>query len=192
MKRRSLALFLCLLMALTLAACGPGEEASQGDPSQNSNGESSGQEKQPENSDSQYYFKDGTLVAEDVKIVITDWKVIPVGDPGNAYGEKPVIAFWYDTTNTTQQDIDMNPTTAWIAMFTAIQDNNPNAVNELDIGSLPDDTFLDSQMESIKKGGTVPNAVSYELDDATTPVILKATKGYLGESLGEQTFEIAE
>ena len=79
---------------------------------------------------------------------------------------------------------------AWITMFTCIQDNNPNAINELEAGMLPDDRFLDSQMETIKKDGTVENAMSYELDDLETPVTLKATRGVGGEELGEQTFEI--
>lgn len=55
---------------------------------------------------------------------------------------------------------------------------------------LPDEQFLDTQSEIIKQGGTVANAVAYELDDDTTPVTLKATKGIMGEDLGEQDFEI--
>ena len=128
-----------------------------------------------------YYFSDNVLVSEDVKIEITDYKVIPVGEPGNEYGEKPVIAFWYNTTNLSDKEID--PSSAWIAMFTAIQDNDPNAINELNMGMLPDDQFLDSQVEVIKQGGTVANAVAYELDDDVTPVTLKAT-------LGEQEYTI--
>lgn len=135
-----------------------------------------------------YYFSDNVLVSEDVKIEITDYKVIPVGEPGNEYGEKPVIAFWYNTTNLSDKEID--PSSAWIAMFTAIQDNNPNAINELNMGMLPDDQFLDSQVEVIKQGGTVANAVAYELDDDVTPVTLKATKGIAGEELGEQEYTI--
>ena len=45
------------------------------------------------------------------------------------------------------------------------------------MGSLPDDRFLDSQTENIKKGGTVENAAAYELDDLVTPVELVATEG---------------
>ena len=135
-----------------------------------------------------YYFSDNILVSENAKIEITDYKVIPVGEPGNEYGEKPVIAFWYNTTNTSGEEID--PSTAWIYCITVIQDNNPNMVNELEMGMLPDEQFLDSQMATIKKDGTVANAVAYELDDNTTPVILKATNGLLGEEIGEQTFEI--
>jgi hypothetical protein len=43
--------------------------------------------------------------------------------------------------------------------------------------TLPDDRFLDSQTENIKKAGTVENAMAYELDDLHTPVDLVATEG---------------
>lgn len=135
-----------------------------------------------------YYFKDDELVIHDLKIKITDTKVIPAGEKGNEYGEKPVIAFWYDTTNLTDKELD--PTVAWMAVFTAYQDNNPNSLNELNVGSLPDDQFLDSQTEIIKENGTVSNAVSYELDDDSTPVTLKANQGIGGEVLGEKTIAI--
>lgn len=116
-------------------------------------------------------FADGVLITPEVKIVITEHKLIPVGDEGNEYGDKPVIAFWYEITNLT--DDDVSPLN-WIYYFTAYQDNNPNAENELNISSLPDDRFLDSQTETIKEGGTVENAMAYELDDETTPVDLVA------------------
>lgn len=140
---------------------------------------------------SEYYFKDNVLVSEDVKIEITDWKVIQVGEPGNEYGDAPVIAFWYSTTNLTDNE-NVTPLSAWMTMFTAIQDNDSDMVNELEVGLAPDDTLLDNQLAHIKKDGTVECAVSYYLDDVTTPVILTATKGILGEDLGEQIFEIAQ
>lgn len=135
-----------------------------------------------------YYFKDNKAVIEDITIEITDYKIIDPGDTGNEYGEKPVIAFWYKTTNTSDKEID--PLSAWLAIFTAIQDNNENSINELEVGMLPDERFLDSQLENIKKDGTVECAISYELDDSTTPVILKAIKGIDGDELGEQVYEI--
>ncbi len=140
---------------------------------------------------SDYYFADNVLVSEDVRIEITDWKVIPAGETGNEYGDAPVIAFWYSTTNLTGKE-SVSPMTSWIAMFTAIQDNNPNLVNKLNVASLPDQAFLETQMATIKKGGTVDCAVAYTLSDTTTPVTLNATRGLLGEDLGKQTFNIAE
>ena len=57
------------------------------------------------------------------------------------------------------------------------------------MGSLPDDRFLDSQTENIKKGGTVENAMAYELDDLDTPVDLVATEG-LDEVIGKATYTL--
>lgn len=134
------------------------------------------------------YFKDGEAKLNDLKIQITETKVIPPGEPGNEYGDKAVLAIWYDTTNLTGKDID--PISAWMVVFEAIQDNDPNAVNTLMVGMLPDEQFLDSQLETIKQDGTVSNAVAYELDDLETPVTLVATQGIGGDELGEQTIEI--
>ena len=146
------------------------------------------EETEHEAAESDVYFKDGEAKLIDLKIQITETKVIPPGEPGNEYGDKAVLAIWYDTTNLTGKDID--PTSAWMIVFEAIQDNDPNAVNTLEVGMLPDEQFLDSQLETIKQDGTVSNAVAYELDDLETPVTLVATQGITGDKLGEQTIEI--
>ncbi|MBM4574813.1 DUF5067 domain-containing protein [Rhodococcus hoagii] len=133
-------------------------------------------------------FKDGVVATKDVEIKITDVRTIQVGEKGNEYGKKPVIAFWYDTTNVSGKETD--PGTAWIFLFQAYQDNDPNAENKLEVGSLPDDAFLDSQTDKIKKGGTVPNAVAYELSDTTTPVKLVASTLLGRNEIGSMTFEL--
>ena len=179
------------LLLFLMAGCSSGGGSSAGTASDSPQPNTQDVSQTTENpADQQYYFSDGVLVSEDVKIEITDWKVIPVGEPGNEYGEVPVIAFWYRTTNLTGNE-DVTPVNAWIAMFTAVQDNDPNAVNTLDVGMLPDEAYLDSQLQAIKEGGTVDCAVSYELDDLTTPVTLTATNGLFGDEIGEQVFEIA-
>ncbi|MDV2474353.1 DUF5067 domain-containing protein [Rhodococcus zopfii] len=133
-------------------------------------------------------FKDNVLTTKDVEIKITDVKTIQVGEKGNEYGDKPVIAFWYDTTNVSGKETD--PMTAWIFLFQAYQDNDPNAENKLSVGSLPDDAFLDSQTSKIKKGGTVSNAIAYELSDTTTPVQLVASTLAGQDEIGSMTFEL--
>lgn len=133
-------------------------------------------------------FADNVLSLPEYTIRITDSKMIAVGQPGNEYGEKPVIAFWYEVTNNSDETTD--PTTAWIGTFTAIQDNDPNAVNELNVGMLPDAQFGDSQLQDIKKGGTVANAVAYELDDETTPVELLASNDLGMTEIGRATFTL--
>lgn len=133
-------------------------------------------------------FKDGVLITSKMKIEITSHRVIAVGQPGNEYGDKPVLAIVYNTTNLTDSAVD--PTTAWIFAFKAVQDNDPNAVNTLDLGSTPDTKYLDSQTQSIKQGGTVENAIAYQLDDTTTPVKLTAKDGLVGDDLGSVTYSV--
>ena len=64
------------------------------------------------------------------------------------------------------------------------------AENELNVGMLPDDRFLDSQMENIKKGGTVQSAIAYELDDTTTPVELVASDDLGFSEIGRVTYQL--
>lgn len=132
-------------------------------------------------------FKDNVLTTPEVIIKITDVKTIPVGEKGNEYGEKPVIAFWYEVTNVAGDDVTPSE---WLFNFTAYQDNDPNLVNEIDVASHPDDAYLDTQMENIKQGGTVANAVAYELDDTTTPVKLVASNDLGMTEIGSMTFAL--
>ncbi|RIJ64136.1 DUF5067 domain-containing protein [Rummeliibacillus sp. POC4] len=174
-----------LALSLLLAGCVLEEDSSNTKVVKTENKSAA---KKTESNKDQYYFKDGIVKIHDLQIEITKEKVIKAGEKGNEYGEKPVLAIWYKTTNLTDKEID--PTTAWIAVFKAIQDNNKNSVNELEVGGLPDERFLDSQTENIKKNGTVENAISYELDDLKTPVKLIATQGIDGKKLGEQIYKI--
>ena len=141
--------------------------------------------------DGQYTFKDGKVSMEDIDIKITKYKVIPVGEEGNEYGENPVIAFWYDTTNKSGKDI-ISPMSAWFAAFPegSIQDNDKNKVNKLKVAGHPDKKLLNDQSATIKKDGTLTGAVAYELTDLTTPVKLAAYKGVGGIELGSQEFAV--
>ncbi|AKP66823.1 DUF5067 domain-containing protein [Companilactobacillus ginsenosidimutans] len=182
MKKRNVLIGMAatVLLSTTLVGCSNGSDKSS---SSNNTRTVKTTKKQ-----AKYYFKNNKLVMSDISITITKTKVIPVGEIGNEYGEKPVIAFWFTTTNKSNKEI--NPNTAWIAAFTAVQDNNKNQVNELDIGNLPDDRFLDTQSENIKKNGTAESAIAYDLDDTTTPVKLTATKGIGGSKLGTMTYKL--
>jgi len=179
------------ICGLVLGACEAGEESgAETTETQESvvEKESSIEQESAESVVSELQFKDNKLITNEIKIEITDVKVIPAGETGNEYGEKPVIAFWYDTTNLTEEKTD--PSSAWIFSFQAYQDNNENSLNELNIASLPDDQFIDSQTESIKEGGTVSNAMAYELDDDVTPVTLTATDMFSSEEIGSADYEI--
>lgn len=176
MMKKIIALMLTLIVALAFVACGD-DKPEKGEV-----------KKEEGNYSEKSYFKNDIAEIEDVKIEITDVKVIPVGNPGNEDGEKPVIAFWYKVTNKTDKDI--SPSDAWMAVFSAYQDNDPNRVNELDMGMSPDDKYIDTSLETIKKDGTVEDATSYELDDLETPVLLKATKGFDGKEIGSKEYSI--
>ena len=132
-------------------------------------------------------FKDGVLDVPAAKFEITDHRVVQPGEPGNEIGEKPLLVFNYDVTNKTDETLT---TTDFVVYFTAIQDNDPNKVNELDLGSDFDPETSDTQLEQIKKGGTVAGTIAYELDDLTTPVDLVASKSFSQDEIGRQTFEL--
>ncbi|MFJ8102777.1 DUF5067 domain-containing protein [Lysinibacillus sp. NPDC096212] len=140
--------------------------------------------------DKEVYFKDNEAKLESLKIKITETKVIKPGEKGNEHGDKPVFAIWYETTNLIDEGID--PMDAWFVVFSVIQDNNPNAINKLEVGLLPDSRFRDTQLEKIKKDGTVENAIAYELDDLETPVTLIANQGLGGKELGKQDYQIKQ
>jgi len=133
-------------------------------------------------------FVNGVLETPKMRIEITEYRVLQVGEKGNEYGDSPVIAFWYNVTNLT--DDDLNPNIAWIKTMTAIQDNDPNVVNTLSVGLLPDISFLDTQMQTIKKDGTVANAVSYYLSDTTTSVELVASDDLGLTTIGSMIFDL--
>lgn len=184
-------ILLAVLVASLLCSCGTsGSTSSAGNMSASSPSESevSSSSESSDSDESPYGFKDNVIKLEDATITITDYKIIPPGEKGNEYSENSVIAFWYSVTNESDDFIDAS--TTWIASITAIQDNDPNIVNKLEISSLPDDSFLDTQMADIKPGGTLENAVAYELTDLETPVILQAQNGMFGDTVGEQSFEL--
>ncbi|WP_430596750.1 DUF5067 domain-containing protein [Enterococcus sp. DIV0175] len=135
---------------------------------------------------------DGTMLkGNSYSIKITDYKVIQPGEAGNDYGEKPVIAFWFDTLVNPDYDnsAPISPNTAWILNFKAIQDNDPNKVNKLTIASLPDDKYLQDQSAEIKPGGSISSAVAYELTDTETPVTLTA-ESMMGDNFGSVDFPV--
>jgi len=132
------------------------------------------------------YFKNNTARLDDLKIKITNTKVIKVGEPGNEYGYKPVLAIWHEITNL--GDDQTNAVKAWAKVFTAKQDTD----SELNVGYNPEYDYLDTEMAKISKGEKVKNAIAYELNDLETPVTLIARNGLNGEVIGEQIFDIKE
>lgn len=204
--KKLLGLGLVGLCTLTLVACGGNNNESNNSSSSkeaislNSESNSDSKVASSENSKevegdfvataNDAYFDGTTLKGNTYTIKITSHKIIQPGEVGNEYGDKPVIAFWYDTLVSPDYDNSMpvNAMSAWIGNFKAIQDNDPNKVNELNVASLPDSAFLDSQSADIKPGGTVSNAMAYTLSDTETPVTLVA--GSYSKEFGKQDFSV--
>ncbi|SDS85780.1 protein of unknown function [Nocardioides scoriae] len=186
--QKSLISLVCASSVLTFAltACGTASNDAENDSSSQTFSPQEGDGADDSAGKDAPTFKDGVLTTPDLKIQVTRHKVIKAGQRGNEYGTKPVIAFYYKTTNVSGQKTDP---LSFIANFIAYQDNNPDAENQLEVGSLPDDRFLESQMETIKKGGTVESAIAYELDDLKTPVDLVATDG-LTDPIGKASYEL--
>ena len=182
--KKTIGFWMSLVLILSLTGCSNSSSAKE-EPVQQ---EETTEETVAEKEESPYYFKDMEIVAKDFTIKITDWKIIQPGEDGNSYGDEPVIAFWYSTTNTSGKEI--SPMMAWITNVSAVQDNDPNMINKLNVAALPDSSFLDSQMVKIKEGGTVDCAMAYTLTDSETPVELTATNGIVGDELGGMTFDI--
>ena len=90
-----------------------------------------------------------------------------------------------DITNKSGKDV-ISPMSAWLAVFPqgAIQDNDKNKVNTLQVANHPDNSLLNDQLVTIKKDGTISGAIAYKLTDLTTPVKLTAYKGIGGIELG--------
>lgn len=133
-------------------------------------------------------FANGVLTTDDVGIVITKYKILPPGVGGNDYGHKTLIAFWCKITNLS--GAKTSPVMETAEDFSAYQDNNPNRENQLEVGELPDDKYLNTQEDNIKKGGTVGYAFSFELDDLTTPVELVASDDLGFSTLGKMTYPV--
>ncbi|MFJ8458193.1 DUF5067 domain-containing protein [Lysinibacillus xylanilyticus] len=175
-----------LVLSLGLAGCGA--DSSKDEKTKEETTTASTVEKADKEAKSDdVYFKDNEVKRGDLKINITETKVIPVGEKGNERGETPVFAIWYSVTN--QSDKEIDPGLAWQSTFTAIQ-GDPNADNKLGVGYLPDDRFIETESENIKKDETVENAIAYDLEDLETPVILVARQGYEGKELGKKEFAI--
>ncbi|MCL2403666.1 MAG: DUF5067 domain-containing protein [Coriobacteriia bacterium] len=133
-------------------------------------------------------FENSVFSTPEMTIEITSHRVIQPGDEGNDFGDEPVIAFWYEVTNHT--DDDLNPTTAWIMTMSAFQDNDPNMDNELDVTIHPDSDLVGNQSANIREGGTVENAVAYTLTDEVTPVELVASLDLGFTTVGSMLFNV--
>lgn len=131
-------------------------------------------------------FENKKLTLHDGIVEITDYEIIPAKTGSNEYGEKPIIVFYYDVTNSS--DKEYSASEMWIANFEAYQDNDPNKLNKLQVAAWSYNNG-ETSWETIKKGGTVSDGIAYELDDLKTSVTLKAYNFNHGD-LGSQEFKL--
>ena len=188
--KKSLVPLVFALAALTwvLASCGTesGDSERSGSTQTFSPREGDGADDSP--SQDLPTFENGVLTTKDLKIRITRYRVIKAGQKGNAYGDKPVIAFYFKITNLSGAKVN---SLDFLYSFSVYQDNDPNVENELELAY---GTNLGSSnqnpLEKIKKGGTVEDTQAYELDDLVTPVKLVATDGIAGDVIGKATYKL--
>lgn len=114
--------------------------------------------------------KENSFKTNDLEFKITSIKIIPSGEEGNEFSDTPVIAFWYDITNNSS---DEHSAVDWLSVVSAYQDNDPNTIKKLTMGTIPDNNLMSTQGNKIKQGGTTKGAFAYELDDTKTNVDLK-------------------
>ncbi|MFV0561147.1 MAG: DUF5067 domain-containing protein [Enterococcus sp.] len=193
MKKVRMASLLVLMLAL--AACSSGGTSDSSDSSSSVSSSTSSEISSTQMSTSgsldnvaNVGFEDEKLTLKEFEIQITDHQIIQPGEKGNESGEEPVIAFWFDVKNDTQEKI--NPKGAWTSVFTAMQEDENGVDEKLEPGGVPDDAFLSTQSLPIDKGGTVSGAYTYVLVDDENPVVLTATRGALGDTLGDMSYEV--
>lgn len=191
MKKKIVAMLLAGTMALSLSACG-----GSGDSKTDSKTEQTKEDNKtetvtvPEDSQaSDVYFKDDVLKIDMATIKITGSEVAP---PNTDYGEeKSTLIITYDFTN--DSDDVLSPGTAWMACFTATQETD-TTVDALNVAASPADEkyaqMNDVSYTDVKPGATVQAVISYEINDTTKPITLKATQGVGGQDLGEKVFNL--
>lgn len=171
---------LTLASTLLLGACGEETTEKKEENKTNATSLENPKKETKENND----LKDNTAQLNDIDVKVLETEFIPKGTYDGQ--DKDQLGIIYEVKNKSDKEID--PISGWMAAFEATQDTE-NTVHKLDVGMLPQTEkykpFLDTQLDTIKKDGTLKNGIAYDLDDTATPIILNATKGVGGEKLGE-------
>lgn len=169
-----------LATSVLVGACG-GEQATKENKSETT---AKKVEKEQPKKEENTGLKDNTAVLNDIDVKVLETEFIPKGTYEGQ--EKDQLGIIYEVKNKSDKEID--PISGWYATFEATQDTK-DTVHKLETAPMPNikkyQDYLDTQLDIIKKDGTLKNAMAYELEDTTTPVILKATKGVGGKKLGE-------
>lgn len=129
-------------------------------------------------------IKTGTVDVQDIKIKILDAHYIKEDTYDGQ--QQPQLAVNYEVTNHSNKDISAD--TAWSQIFQGEQVVD-KSIRQLDVASLPALSQFDSVRKNMSKkvgvGQTMKAAVTYNIVDVDSPVILQATDE--GKSIGSKT-----
>lgn len=184
MRKKLLAIALVFALVFSLCACGEAAPETQTTPEP-----TAAPTAEPTVEPKPNAMFDGMVYEDDeARIEIIGCEILEVGSEYNKYGDVPLVCFKFNVTNLS--DGDVSASGKWIDTFRAYQDNDPNFLNELNVGSQENSAYHDTAFAKIKKGGTVEDVMTYELDDEETPVTLVAS--YRWEEIGSKDFDIAQ
>ncbi|EAE0774335.1 DUF5067 domain-containing protein [Listeria monocytogenes] len=177
---------LVLFSTITLAACSNNNEESSSS-SKNTTETTISTTANEEKSD--VYFDGETMKIDKATVKIISSEVLAPDD--SVYRDNNQLAFVYEVTNDSEEPLDGSM--AWIACMEVYQETE-NTVGKLNVGMTPQDEkfaeYRGDEFDELKPGGTKKYVIAYDLNDTTTPVVLKATQGVAGKELGEKTFNL--
>ena len=194
MKKKIAILLLSLTLAISVTACGRESEGKEN--SEPSNEKTVDIPDNPEESvdvpdvpEESVYFKDDVLKIDMATIKLTGFEVTP---PNQDFGEeKSTLIITYEFTN--DSDDVMQPGITWISCFNATQETD-TTIDSLNVAMAPQDekyTEMNNvSFTDVKPGATVQSVISYEINDTTKPIMLKATQGAAGDELGEKVYNL--
>jgi len=186
MKKKIAITMLTLVLALSATACDGGEEKKKETLEPENKEEVVDVPDEPEES---VYFKDDVLKIDMATIKLTGFEVAP---PNQTLGEeKSTLIITYEFTN--DSDDVMQPGTTWITCFEATQETEAT-IDTLDVAMAPQDEkyaeMNNVSFTDVKPGATVQSVISYDINDTTKPITLKATQGIGGQDLGEKIYTL--
>lgn len=128
-------------------------------------------------------FQGDTFTSEHLKIELTEQQVIPAGSAGNENGELPVLAIWYEVTNTSTRQMDA--LTSWFTHFQVYQnlgaDSDEAKYSALSMAISPDEGLTKHETDLIKEGATQRSVIAYQLLRPEAPVEISVTDTSLKE-----------
>ena len=189
MKRKIAMLILVLSLVVSATACGGNSEETDSPTQEPENKEEIVDV--PDEPEESVYFKEDVLKIDMATIKLTGFEIAP---PNQELGEeKSTLIITYEFTN--DSDDVMQPGTTWITCFDATQETEAT-IDSLNVAMAPqDEKYTEMNNVSytdVKPGATVQSVISYEINDTTKPITLKATQGIGGQELGEKGYNLQE